>query len=564
MRYWGNGLRALACILAVFFVPVWAGTNSQITQYGITWTFDTSCECGQFCNGDYWVVGPVNIIGISPASTLNGGLRINGSMLNPDPTINAQGFDERMSYNSYSAGLNVAAGVSAVNPLTINPVSSLVSVISYDPPQQQNWGAQVLRTAAILTVVAGPPAAGNFRPPFCGSTKSVQFDENQLDYSLLKKLAPVTLTPSLADVEKYFERPWIDFKGSASGRFQHPRENMPDYGREMSGQIGTAALMLHLDFTDQQKRNLLVRFVQYGIDLYGVIKAGGRQVWYQDGGQGGGRKWPVLFAGLMLNNKEMKEVGIPELTNATENTAVIFGEDNTTFYVDQWILSQASAISAIGGEPWIAADLGLPAYAKWRWPIKWFTSQADGRTTRDWGASYQLCCHATAFTGFTLAAHFMNAKSIWNHDAFFDYMDRYISVEGYAADFFGFMWKTYRNDYGCVWKRDNPSSTYSNGSLYCGGCKYNCTRLDDRSQNSAFRIQKGILTPLVNKNQTVSINDIGPGTGAIADITGNKIMSQETKAGRLSFILSDLRNGVYFLQLKTAQAEEVFPFVISR
>jgi hypothetical protein len=108
--------------------------KSSISQYGITWTFDTSCECGQFCNGDWWVVGPVTIIGIAPASILNGGLRINGSMLNPDPTVSPQGFDERMPYNTYDAGLNVAVGVSSGAPLRLSAGSSLISTIGYDTP----------------------------------------------------------------------------------------------------------------------------------------------------------------------------------------------------------------------------------------------------------------------------------------------------------------------------------------------------------------------------------------------------------------------------------------------
>jgi hypothetical protein len=34
------------------------GTESSIEQYGITWTFDKEYQCGQFVNGDYWVLGP--------------------------------------------------------------------------------------------------------------------------------------------------------------------------------------------------------------------------------------------------------------------------------------------------------------------------------------------------------------------------------------------------------------------------------------------------------------------------------------------------------------------------
>jgi hypothetical protein len=37
---------------------------------------------------------------------------------------------------------------------------------------------------------------------------------------------------------------------------------------------------------------------ELGIDNYGVLKAGGK--WPADGGHMNGRKWPILFAGLLL------------------------------------------------------------------------------------------------------------------------------------------------------------------------------------------------------------------------------------------------------------------------
>jgi hypothetical protein len=45
----------------------WGATRSSVTQYGITWTFDKAYEAGQFVTGDWWVVGPVQVVGIAPA-----------------------------------------------------------------------------------------------------------------------------------------------------------------------------------------------------------------------------------------------------------------------------------------------------------------------------------------------------------------------------------------------------------------------------------------------------------------------------------------------------------------
>jgi hypothetical protein len=40
--------------------------RQEISQYGITWTFDKPVQCGQFITGDWWVIGPVKIIRITP------------------------------------------------------------------------------------------------------------------------------------------------------------------------------------------------------------------------------------------------------------------------------------------------------------------------------------------------------------------------------------------------------------------------------------------------------------------------------------------------------------------
>ena len=41
--------------------------HQEITQHGITWRFDKPYRIGRFVTGDYWVVGPVNIVSANPA-----------------------------------------------------------------------------------------------------------------------------------------------------------------------------------------------------------------------------------------------------------------------------------------------------------------------------------------------------------------------------------------------------------------------------------------------------------------------------------------------------------------
>ena len=54
--------------------------REKISQFGITWTFDGKVPVGKFVNGDYYVVGDVTVVSITPKPE-NGR---NGSVLGGD------------------------------------------------------------------------------------------------------------------------------------------------------------------------------------------------------------------------------------------------------------------------------------------------------------------------------------------------------------------------------------------------------------------------------------------------------------------------------------------------
>ena len=459
-------------------------TTNQISQFGITWTFDGQYTYGQFANGDYWVVGPVTIIGITPISRDDGtGRIIDGSMLNPSPrNVYVQGYDNEL-YGSYmpqyyDASLNVARPngqqLSANNPLTIQ-TGSLVSTRSTTQPRTR------MQSAAILTVLSNPAPPGSFRPPYCGSDKTVRFNQGQLDYSPLARLAPVADTPRLeqqegdaqdASVERMFERPWIDHIMGPLGRMSHPADNMIHYDMASANQIGIAALMLNLDFTNQEKETLLIRFVQLGIDSYGIVQDGGQETWRQDSG----RKLPIIFAGTILNNNEMKSIGeksgdyahtLPYGPGNPPPDLIRFEEDEFTFYVSQldvdmthspeWRPDTRSAELI----PYETTDIGLP-----EWGLVRLYDRAA--INKYWVTSYRPV-NGPIYAGIALPLHILDLKELWNHDALFDYTDRYMGTETvYLPNkFFVNMWNTYRQDYGCVWVRNNPNDLYSQGHYEC-------------------------------------------------------------------------------------------------
>ena len=141
---------ALLGLLAL--VSAHAETASQVSQYGVTWTFDRPREVGRFVTGDHWVVGPVTIVSVSPkpgpsadtspateatksrygAAALVDDRRMrNGSMIVTGPAPlgpkNRTGFDQQ-GYDSRA--INYDPALSQSFPLRLEPGASLISTVS--------------------------------------------------------------------------------------------------------------------------------------------------------------------------------------------------------------------------------------------------------------------------------------------------------------------------------------------------------------------------------------------------------------------------------------------------
>jgi hypothetical protein len=316
--------------------------------------------------------------------------------------------------------------------------SSLVSSISHlvagNRPQ--------LTDAAVLTVLAAPPAAKAFRPPYCGTDKTIIATEDDIDYTKVASLAKPGATPSLATVAAYFARPWIEINTQFGGREMHPVNNQPDYGRDLSNRLEVGLLSLQLNYTNAQKRDLMVRLVQYGIDVYGSAVTGG--FWVEAGGHNQGRKMPLLLAATVLNNAAIRAYGNTALHN-------IFQEDRQTFYVSQKEVDVTNSstwnpdLRAGTPEPYTTLDIGL---ADWG-----IAHLKDGKQdNKAWSATYRDVAGGATF-GHVLTAHIMGLRPVWNWNPIFDYFDRYylflkakLKLSGNDPSVFEMqMWAAYRN-----------------------------------------------------------------------------------------------------------------------
>jgi hypothetical protein len=456
------------------------GTATSLSQYGITWTFDKAYPVGQFVNGDYWVIGPVTIIQILPASRDMGTRGIvHGSMLNPE-VGSTQGYDSRMFGSGFvSCGfvssLNAARpndqDLSAQNPLVISTPASLVSGIS-----TLELGAGLsnqVPTMAVLTILSAVPAEGSFRPPYVGTDKTIRHTMADLNMNRLPSLTmpsglsyesfhlssdgdPFTPSGVASKLAARFQRPWIEHMLGSDKEVFCPRANMPGYGRELASRVSDAALALTLDIPIESKRILAMRLAQYGLDTYGITqRPDGRINWKADGGHMSGRTFPLLFAGHILGDAAMLNVLEKSGQYAYQNghyagnlpaDYVHFGEIDQTFYVTARDISLAHS-EADPRTPLIQytdADLGKP---EWGILHVW-KPEADNN---NWDAVYRPTC-GMSWSGFVLASRIMGLRNAWNHPPLFDYMDRYmqLTVGTDTRTFNPFqarMWDTYRTSY---------------------------------------------------------------------------------------------------------------------
>lgn len=430
---------------AIFPAPVAAVNHvvatktDSITQYGITWTFAEPVASGQFVNGDYWVLGPVVINAVSPGWD---GVR-HGSMVDPVPSAK-QGYRQEWKFSpKYDETLR------ATFPLRLEGVRSLVSTIGMESPRI-GGAYEGLETAAVLTVVDKIPPADAFRPPYVAGDKPIK-TESQVQWKRLPKLPP----PSgvrLPDVSTVMQRVWLDhiaIKGNSNATM-HPRENMQPY--YFGNDASTMAMMVLLDIPEREA--LTVRLVQLGIDLHAISMNNG-DAWRGYGGFGNARRWPILFAGIMLDDQAMQEQpALVASSNSRTGTVDKFGEDAHTWY-------GVPTPEYPQGKPLWGNDAGNQQVIFHQLMTKGMTASGD-KDIRDPDGKldgpsfgYRKICSVT-WIGPALAARLMGAQDIWKHPPFFDYVDRWVKEQGvpsigknfveycWGNEFLNVMWTTWR------------------------------------------------------------------------------------------------------------------------
>lgn len=415
--------------------PAVTNLQDRVTQYGITWTFDKPYPVGQYCNGDYFVVGPIVLTGPVSDGT-------NGTMINPLPMdMPTHGFDYRADTSFYGQDARYDATVNkGLNmPLAVAGGSSVLSCLSF-PDYRRTLQ---LEHMACLTVVSEPPPEGSFRPTYFGTgNKNPTHNKSQIDYTKLQKL-PLVAGADLAKNETRMLRSMFHLGKRFQANYLVAKYNCPyggtAYGRETLLGFALVGLELNLNYTDTQKEKMAIGMIQQGLDLYTGIQQG--LTFTPNGGQVYGHKLPVAMAGLLLNDSNILARLNPSAFPR------VFADDITHFYVTQQDIDtprqyQSDPVRYI--EPYPQSALGMPEWG----PDGGYPKNTAGH---NWARVYRTVVGPNS-VAMALAARLSGLEQAWAHPAFLDYCDRYYSIEkDQAADttneikiFVKNMWEAYR------------------------------------------------------------------------------------------------------------------------
>lgn len=294
------------------------------------------------------------------------------------------------------------------------------------------------KETAVLTVLAAKPASGSFRPPYAGKTKLINanWTLDHLNFAVLKKL-PIPIATNAADMnllEEATRRPLLEmyyaalnsnWKASWADRYKdgYPRRA---YGVEIAGISSGAGLMLNSNLSDDQKRKLAIHMVQWGLDLYGLLK-NGMQYW-PTGGHQNGRLLPFYIAAKMLNDPDML---------AMVNANGAFQEISCHFFVDQKNVDIMQTVYSPPSKPFTTAMIGMPEWTG--------VGRYDPRNSSSWNedkptyvsTGYRYS-NGGSNTGTVAALLIMGARKEINNEALFQYyIDRYYPNQrpGYNQSF---------------------------------------------------------------------------------------------------------------------------------
>ena len=314
-------------------------------------------------------------------------------------------------------------------PYDAAPNSSIVKAVSNATGCDGGSGGKTCLTkAAVLTVLASAPAQNGatvFRPPYFGNQKPL-FSTNNLNWSALPSLSTTpsinATAPSLSVALNKIRRVQLAHKNDWVGDQIHPSENFQltdPYGPDVSNNNADAALRAILQVpgdSSQERNDVIVALVQYGIDNYGVLINGAN--WISNGGHDMGMRLPIALAALLLDDTNIKSA----LAAAPRH---VFAETDMTYlspHNGEALWGQNNCAYAPGAEQNYWDDITAQAARVCVDPYGYI----DGGPSP--GGWYQGCCTSQAIKGSALVVRLVpGLQAVWNDDATLAYADRWVT-----------------------------------------------------------------------------------------------------------------------------------------
>lgn len=443
-----------ACFGFAFLVSIPSQAAKSLTYFKVTWTFSEDRPTGVFANGEPWVVGPVSLVSVTPNNnaTWDEGYPgepgpNSGSMRVTIPSC-LQGYCTKLKAipgwdqsKVYTRSLDLSRSENL--PATLEAGEMLMTAIG-----QAEAGdvRSCINQICVLAVLAEIPPEGSFRPSlFSTKPRVVQHRKSDINYSILKNLAKVPASPSQGEIEsKLPALPWFEFDYTWMQSSFGPANNFATngapltypssssvYGREIAWKWGSIALWLNTFNTQAVKEKTMIQSIQCGLDIASFVRHGGS--FPSDGGHKVGRKFPMLLAGLALNDPEI-------LAMAADMENPRFSEDQSTFFIQQSDVGRV--VNGGLDAQYIQTDVDLP-----EWGIKHVGYPlADDRRWPESGGPYYRDVTWPAMCGSVLAIELMEQQAAWNHPAIFAYNERYGNKRGIGSGFEGQMWQRYKKN----------------------------------------------------------------------------------------------------------------------
>ena len=340
----------------------------------------------------------------------------------------------------------------------------------------------------VLTILQEAPARPSFRPPYAsGPFGKPLYNRGDIDYTRLPNLAVTaeieSALPDWTDTD-YLRRLRVDIGGAAWSRTIFPGDAGDTYPAYDATFIGEVLNGMMLDLPERDE--LVDRLIQYALDVYAVA-ACGSNIFVATGGFGWGRLPAIVVAGVLLGDTSMQAAAAMTTvyasgTNSDFETAA-FGEVGHTYAgsggVARWgrphdptenpfpnhdirvndgskdahefeyptgttqtgstatevILGGSASgsddayndyVLRVGSEYRLVADYVGATKAATVAALSGAPADGTAWAVRLGGAYQEMSNFAT---GHALAIHLMGVETVFDHDPFLDFIDRFVSPD---------------------------------------------------------------------------------------------------------------------------------------